>query len=138
MSARDKFKKSLDALGVDPRNGFSLGDSDVVYGLRYKNLVGKTIEFSVAHKNRSMLEDELMALPVMLVPYVGSEKSLDGVEWSEGKQCAAHYKFTDWFKLQALVTPGVWFYLGMPEEYEVARRTYEELNPLRRILGAGE
>lgn len=125
MSGRDKFLAQLEELGIDvERTSFRSDAPTVVYGLRYRNLDGRSLEFSVEHKNRLMLENDLLRLPEALIPREKYEPSLVGVEWNEGKQCAVHYQFEDWLRLMALQMPGTWYYLGVPAAYEEARLVY--------------
>jgi hypothetical protein len=126
---------ALAKLGIEPnsRTGFNPASPDVIYAVRYKNIQGLDIEFSVAHKNRAMLEDDLLKLPVSLIPCVDYKNTLAEVEWAEGKRLERHYEFNDWFRMMSLLGPGTWYYLGSPEEYKIARAAYVKLDPLKRL-----
>jgi hypothetical protein len=140
MGTRDNFNALLSSIGVDnERSGFKLNAPNVTYTVRYQNVSKKKVAFSVEHKNRLMLEDDLLKLPANLVPHASAPDvpPLTEVVWEEGvKQKTAHYSFNEWLELMSLEMPGTWWYLGQPDEYEEAREKYQRLDPLVRILGA--
>jgi hypothetical protein len=139
MSGRDRFEEALRKIGVEPELSISLTAPRTIHRMRYRNMFGQEIDFSVEHSNRKVLEKDLLGLSPSLIPSNGDthEPDTSVVRWTEGEQVKAHFTFEEWFKLTSLATPGTWWYLASPEAYAEAHATYLKLDPLKRIMGAG-
>lgn len=103
-------------------------DETQIYEVSFENMAGHPVLFTVAHADRTLLKNQLAAMPPLLQSKRPKLRVVD-------EPAAAHFKFKEWTKLSALSAPGTWHYLANPKEFERSAKRYAKIDPLTRVFG---